>query len=545
MLRKNVGNRLKMGNRTTITTISVVLSLMGVLLFAQLISAAQSGDNPPPPGGDSSTDSTLEQFAPTTEELLAAPPSIERYIAGHSLPAGIVKAADLSKSAKQASHDTVSPNSMFDYIITVQNSGGMDIPVTVTDTLPEDVTFVAAQCPGNGCQYDSGTVIWEGAVSAGAQVDLVLSVVLNSDAKPGTTITSTAQIQGAELDVVDVSANITVNQALQTGFQYLPFVIYEESILPGPVTLNASRPNSQNKWTLSWSTSPGATNYELQESQDPDFATVVTYDTALQTTREVAKNASPFNVYYYRVRSKVGVLEGPWSNVERVVGGYYDEFEDEATGWSMRRSTYREKVFGFYENGKYVMQVLDRWDWGVSSPLQPAPEVPYSIDFEARIVAPANLLSFGMVFGGDWNGQNCPAGLSYDEWYKHTNCFNHFYNTNNIFFGPLKLLFERVDKLEWCPTCGGSPMKRLGDVDFSNTREYSNIDPEGWNRYTIEVREDSIKVFATKRGGTPVFQFEYNDTRWVNEPYFGFFASTDEYNNSTWRFEYLEVLPLD
>jgi hypothetical protein len=29
----------------------------------------------------------------------------------------------------------------------------------------------------------------------------------------------------------------------------------------------------------------------------------------------------------------------------------------------MRRSTYRE-VTGFYENGRYVMQIVDRYDWG-------------------------------------------------------------------------------------------------------------------------------------------------------------------------------------
>jgi hypothetical protein len=175
----------------------------------------------------------------------------------------------------------------------------------------------------------------------------------------------------------------------------------------------------------------------------------------------------------------------------------------------------------------------------------PAPRVPYAIDFEARIVAPANLLSFGMVFGGDWNGQTCPPGTSYDEWYRHENCFNHFYNTNSIFFGPMKLLFERVDYLVWLPNEGGSPMKRGGDITGDNIRIYQGVDSEGWNRYRIEVRADGIKVYAGERGKDLVLQFEYGDTRWVNDPYFGFFASTDEYNNSTWRFEYLEIMPLD
>ena len=38
---------------------------------------------------------------------------------------------------------------------------------------------------------------------------------------------------------------------------------------------------------------------------------------------------------------------------------------------------------------------------------------------------------------------------------------------------------------------------------------------------------------------------EYTDTRWVNNPYFGFFTSTDLIGNSTWRFEYIQVVPVD
>ena len=172
----------------------------------------------------------------------------------------------------------------------------------------------------------------------------------------------------------------------------------------------------------------------------------------------------------------------------------------------------------------------------------PAPRVPYVIDFEAKIFFPFYSHSSGMVFGGDWNGEKCPPGLSYDEWYRHDNCFNHFYNTNTIYYGPLKLLFERVDSLVWCPNCDGSPMKRVG---HNVNDDFTKIDPEGWNHYRIEVRDGSIKLYAAARGEPLAFQFEYKDTRWIGSPYFGFFASTDEYSNSTWRWEFLQILPLD
>ena len=547
MIRNGRSRRVTLTTKTTKISITVVVALLSVLLFAQLISAAQGDEKPTPPPGANLEAPPYVGISPTTEELLAAPPSIERYIAAHARPTGIVAPAELEESTKTASVESMTPNGAFQYTITVVNSGGVDIPVEVTDALPEQVTYASHECPPlitTTCEENAGVVTWAGTVPSGESTSITIMVTLNGDAEPGSTVTNTAQITSAEQDF-ERSADITITDISGSLFQYAPFTIRGIQIDPGPVTLTAGEPNSANTWSLSWTVSPGATGYEVQESTSPDFMNATSFLAGSQTSQNVTKAPSPSNVYYYRVRSLVGLKIGPWSNVEMVVGGYHDDFEDDTTGWSMRRSTYREKVNGFYEDGKYVMQVIDRWDWGISSPLKPAPRVPYVIDFEARIVAPANLLSFGMVFGGDWNGQTCPPGLSYDEWYKHTNCFNHFYNTNNIFFGPIKLLFERVDYLVWLPNEGGSPMKRGGDIDPNKFKEYNNIDPEGWNRYRIEVREDSIKIFAAARGHNPEFQYEYKDTRWVNDPYFGFFASTDEYNNSTWRFEYLEVLPLD
>lgn len=547
MTRNGRSRRLTLTTKTTKISITVVVALLSVLLFAQLISAAQGDEKPTPPPGANLEAPPYVGISPTTEELLAAQPSIERYVAAHAMPTGIVAPAELEGSTKTASVETMTPNGAFQYTITVVNSGGVDIPVEVTDALPDQVTYASHECPPlitTTCEENAGVVSWAGTVPSGESTSITIMVTLNGDVEPGSTVTNTAQITSAEQDF-ERSADITVTDISGSLFQYAPFTIRGIQIDPGPVTLTAGEPNSANTWSVSWTESPGATGYEIQESTSPDFTNATSIMAGSQTSQNVTKAPSPSNVYYYRVRSLVGLKIGPWSNVEMVVGGYHDDFEDDTTGWSMRRSTYREKVNGFYEDGKYVMQVIDRWDWGISSPLKPAPRVPYVIDFEARIVAPANLLSFGMVFGGDWNGQTCPPGLSYDEWYKHTNCFNHFYNTNNIFFGPLKLLFERVDYLVWLPNEGGSPMKRGGDIDPNKFKEYNNIDPEGWNRYRIEVREDSIKIFAAARGHNPEFQYEYKDTRWVNDPYFGFFASTDEYNNSTWRFEYLEVLPLD
>ena len=135
------------------------------------------------------------------------------------------------------------------------------------------------------------------------------------------------------------------------------------------------------------------------------------------------------------------------------------------------------------------------------------------------------------------------------QWYKHDNCFNHFYNTNTIYNDSnpnrveFQLLFERIDRLQWCDDCGGSPMKRVGDV--GDLERIGNVNPKDWNHFRIEVRQDSIRLYAAPAGQALQLEYEYNDTRWISSPYFGLFASTDVIDNLTWRFEYVQVMPLD
>ncbi len=407
----------------------LILLALSVTLMVGLVGAEVADGRPPAPSVQAV--SPLVPYAPTTEELLAAPPSIERYVAAHTLPLSVRSATGLDK---------------------------------------------------------------------------------------------------AELALMS----------------FIPLTTFGFAPLPGQPTLTAGTPTSSHAWTLSWTADPAATGYELQEAHSADFSDARAIDVGAATSITLTRGPAKENVYYYRVRTLVGQQAGAWSNVGRVVGGYFDDFEDPSSGWSLRRTTYIEEVHSRYEDGYLVLDVNDRWDWGISSPGAPAPRVPYVIDFHAMIDGGgANLWSFGAVFGGDWPAPNCPMSTSTDGWYMHQDCFNHFYNTNTIFYGPLKLLFERVDQLEWCLACGGSPLKRLGDINPGSIKTYKLVDPTGWNHYRIEVREDIIKVYAAKLGYEPELQYTYRDTRYVNNPYFGLFASTDEYTNGIWWFDNFLVAPID
>ena len=52
--------------------------------------------------------------------------------------------------------------------------------------------------------------------------------------------------------------------------QFLPFTLFMKPD-PGPITLTAGEPNGANAWNLSWTASSGASGYEIQESNSPNF----------------------------------------------------------------------------------------------------------------------------------------------------------------------------------------------------------------------------------------------------------------------------------
>ncbi|MEZ4516475.1 MAG: DUF11 domain-containing protein [Chloroflexota bacterium] len=539
-------------NKRGVLLVSLVSAFALMLVVVGLSGADEGPDRRPTPEPGAKIEiSPYSGVVSSTLELLAEEPSIERYVAGQSIPADMLLPANLAESSKTVSPEEAPPNGVVEFTITVVNDGNTDALTTVTDKLPNGLSYVSSECEAlltTTCEENNGTVTWEGTAIAGQEVVITITAHVDEDVEAGTNIKNTAEIV-TDGDTIERSATVEVVEMIGSPIQFLPFTLYGLQPDPQPVQLTAGSPNGNNEWTVSWSESLGATGYELQESKAEDFNGATSYMVSgSDSSLKIKQNPSPRNIFYYRVRSLVGETAGPWSNIESVVGGYLDTFDSTDTGWAIRRTTYKEEVRSFYEpqDSWFVIQVEDRWDWGISSPGMPAPRLPYVISYDVWIANTANLLSSGFVFGGDWPGDQCPSDPdSYDGIYKHTECFNHFYNTNVIFYSWLKMLFERVDQLVWCSDCGGSPMKRLGDIDPNSAKDLKGVEPEGWNSYRIEVREDGIKIFAAKRGSPLQLQKEYSDTRWVHDPYFGVFASTDEYNNSTWRYDNVLVMPLD
>ncbi|MDX1416820.1 MAG: hypothetical protein R3293_21640, partial [Candidatus Promineifilaceae bacterium] len=273
------------------------------------------------------------------------------------------------------------------------------------------------------------------------------------------------------------------------------------------------------------------------------------HNMGLSTTKFFNPEPSFRNVFYFRVRSFDGAIAGNWSETVRVIGAYRDDFRDPSSGWDIRRTTHIDEVRSWYDitvspNDWLILQVEDRFDWGLASPLVPAPELPYVIEFDAQHAHIANQVTYGAAFGGDYPGDICPDKSTVEGWYEHELCFNHFYHTNTIWgSGHLLMLFERVDFLEWIRGEAPPLKRRLGYHKLIDP--LTGTDPDGWNHFRIEVRADEIKVFARERGQELLEVLSYDGTQWVNDPYFGVLVSTGEYSNSTMRVDYYAVTPLD
>jgi len=109
---------------------------------------------------------------------------------------------------------------------------------------------------------------------------------------------------------------------------FVPLTTFGLMPQPGQLTLTAGEPNGFNAWPVSWTADANATSYELQEAHQADFSDGQISNAGTATSLTLTKTPSPQNVYYYRVRSRIGDTVGPWSNVGRVVGGFRDDFED-------------------------------------------------------------------------------------------------------------------------------------------------------------------------------------------------------------------------
>ncbi len=442
---------------------------------------------------------------------------------------------DLSGSEKSVDSSMAAPGSVLAYSIVISNSG--DTPaadVMMTDTLTTGLTYEANSLNviGGGLfGEDNGTITWTGSVNNSAEVVVTFNAIVDGGLGGGEVFTNTAEI-GYNGSVIERSAVTTVFTDSVSFFPLISNPVPWPSIALNPI----GRPDSTNSWIVSWSVSDQTyvTEYELEEAKNPNFNGATTVNIPSGTTSSLRSNLLAINnLFYYRVRAIGSFGVTPWSNIQQVRGGYRDDFNFPTSGWTMRRQDTDTVINdSYYRDGHLVLEMDSSYDYQIVSSLAPAPAPPYQIEAEIRLVGVDNLHSYGIVFGGDWNGQPCPNN-------DYSSCFNNYYRLNVVWSGDmddrLSIQLKRIDYHEQPDNVGrGVTLMPFNTVNV--------IPPaQGWQTWTFQVYANG--VIRLLLNGQQVF--EGFDTNYINNPYFGAFSSTDEYNGLEAEFQYFEASFLD
>ena len=538
--------------------VTLILAAGLLVILVALIAAptllAQDGAEPEPDGGADVLITT------SLDDLEALPPEVRQRLENEN---GIsaADAFEIGGSTKTASRDHVLAGEQVTFTILATNSGDVDTPpLTIVDALPGGLTYVSHESVGGFQTRDdevNGVVTWEGNLGAGGSVEVVIVAEVDNQAQAGTEYINTAVITAGD-KTAEPSKTITVVDENSVPLVHLPMVIYgKKPLTPDIVSIESTRPNRQNTWTVSWN-GGGAAAYELQESLSAGFENAASMDVGHEASKSFAHLPSPYNVFYYRVRSKGGGVTGNWSQTLKVVGGYRDDFDHDpgatahvgdAGRWQLRRTSHLDEVNAWYEStsdyNAHILEVSDRWDLGLTSSLMESPSIPYAIQLEVKSVHPGWQKGLGLVFAGDKAADKCPPQDTVDGWYQHKDCFNEFYEFMLVEGADKKnLQVQRIHKVTWDTNQGGIPVHRHVAKNWY-IEKISGISWDDYNVMRVEVRQNRIDFFAGKRGGTLKHQLTIDENLYLNNTYFGTISTTQEYSGSVGRYTYYEVMPLD
>jgi uncharacterized repeat protein (TIGR01451 family) len=426
---------------------------------------------------------------------------------------------DLSASTLSVDRSTTVAGGSVVYTVVISNSGGVAATgVLVTDTLPTELTyqagtFISSTTGATTLGYgDSGNVItWTGDVDSLGSVTLSYAADVADTAMTNDVITSTVQIDSSGT-VLERSASVTVVDSL---LSYFPIMFMS---VPAPVLNPITGPTAVgNTLTASWNVPvSGITKYEVEEANGSSFTNTTIHDTGTATSKAFTYTASAFNFYCYRARAWVGTSVSGWSNVQCAVGNYFDDLSNTNSGWAIRQQdTDDTENSAYYQNGEYVVKIGGRWDYALASPLAQAPKPPYTIETRIKFDPTVdNLHGYGIVFGGNWNGQPCP-GTDYSA------CFTHYYRFLVVWYGPqnsFRIQLKRIDYNDEQDNIGRG-------VNLVGFKDIFVNDSKAFNTWRIEVDANgAIRVFLN---GSQVASTQ--DTMYINSPYFGIMASSDEY----------------
>lgn len=455
------------------------------------------------------------------------------------------------EASKMVDQDEQVAGGSLQYTIIVTRLEGLQGRISIVDTLPDSVVLDPTSLEDEGEDFEGGitdiitytdnTVTWVGRMFEGSTFELSYDVEIKETAALGDVIENRAivdlSVGSDSLQAEIISAETTVVEFACPCPVYMPMLSLP---LPEPTDLVTSRPTNTGNdvdfsWMLMWNGPTRAdVTYELQEANNSAFVGSNTYQVN-GTAQDISHARGINNTFYYRVRAKTGVFTSDWSNVVKVVSAYHDDFNDEDSGWRLIRQDLDDTDNeGYYKEGHWVMEVDGRWDYALSAPLKEAPAPPYRISYAYWMGTPDNLNEAGVIWGANYDGGDCPLNANSDT------CYDHYYRIQALWNGPDDKLRTKIKRIEFHDDGGNEGrgydlFERadlgIGDVD----------DPENPMEWAIEYYANGdIKLYTS---GT--LKKEVNDPTFLNEPYFGFYAGTDEYLGTEPHIAYFTVEPIE
>lgn len=215
-------------------------------------------------------------------------------------------------------------------------------------------------------------------------------------------------------------------------------------------------------------------------------------------------------------------------------GLYLDTFTDDIDGWAMRRQQvgasfglqHRSDTDGGRQ-GFLEMELNSRDSFFMVSPLIPAKQPPYNIEIMAKLKEPKDRHMYGIVFGGDWNGQACPSA-------DFTTCFNRYYELRVQYrnFGGKQFQEIKLKRIETHNSAGEPEGPTL--IDW---KKGGNVGPDDWVEIDVNVAADGfIRISWNGK-----YIAEVRDTALINQPYFGLQLITRENSGARVKFDYIKI----
>lgn len=226
----------------------------------------------------------------------------------------------------------------------------------------------------------------------------------------------------------------------------------------------------------------------------------------------------------------------PTPTATPIPGGadYRDDFTSSINTWAIRRGTnggsFSVQHRGDTDGGRQGFletEVFSDDSYVIVSPLVQSTAPPYNIEFYAKLKDPQDRHMYGIVFGGDWNGQACDTA-------NPANCLTRYYELRVQYrdfsgqrFQEVKLV--RVDGHD----ANNEP---FGPI-LIDWKKGGNVGTDDWIEIDVIVEGDGRMAVSFN----DQFIAEARDATLINNRYFGLMLITRENDGARVKFDYIKV----